>query len=134
MESDTMRFPIRRIIVTFKMISPMLTALLVTCAIATAAEKIDIKQHGATGDGKTLDTDAIQKAIDACSSNGGGTVTVPKGQYLVGTVLLKDNVTLHLDDGAELLGTDDLSKYKNVDPFKDGLGAEVGYAMIAAVD
>jgi polygalacturonase len=101
---------------------------------AIRAESLNVKDFGAVGDGTTLDTASIQKAIDDITTKGGGTVNVPAGTYLVGTILLKDNVTLHLDDHAELLGTADLSQYKNVDPFKDGLGAEVGFAMIAAVD
>jgi type 1 glutamine amidotransferase len=116
---------------------PAFRALLlkgITWALEAPKREVNVKEHGAIGDGQALDTDAIQKAIDACASAGGGTVVVPKGQFLVGTVLLKDNVTLHVDEGAELRGTTDLSKYKNVDPFKDGLGADVGYAMLAAVD
>jgi hypothetical protein len=98
------------------------------------ATNINVKDLGATGDGKTLDTDAIQRAIDDCSKSGGGTVLVPAGQYLVATVQLKDNVTLHLDAKSELLGTPELPAYRNVDPFKDGLGADVGWAMLTAVD
>src|SRR5436190_3843263 len=86
-----------------------------------------VKEFGATGDGKTLDTASIQKAIDATAGKG-GTVTVPRGTYLCGTIILKDNITLHLEDGAEILGTPDLTQYKNLDPFRDGLGAEVGTA------
>src|SRR5690349_4729170 len=80
---------------------------------------VSVKECGATGDGKTLDTSSIQKAIDQTASSGDGTVTIPAGQYLCGTIVLKDNITLHLDEGAELLGTPDLSQYKNLDPFKD---------------
>jgi polygalacturonase len=94
----------------------------------------EIAVTGAVADGKTLDTVAIQTAIDAMAEKGGGTVVLKAGTYLTGTVLLKSGVTLQLDEGATLLGTPDLSQYKNVDPFKDGLGAEVGYAMLAAVD
>jgi hypothetical protein len=113
----------------------LLSALLSSFAsLSLASSDISVKDHGATGDGKTLDTDAIQHAIDDCSKSGGGTVVVPAGQYLVATVQLKDNVTLHLDAKAELLGTTELPAYRNVDPFKDGLGADVGWAMLAAVD
>ena len=115
-----------------------LCALCVLCALCAGISnaKVDLSARttGATGDGQTLDTTRIQKAIDDCAKQGGGTVTLPAGTYLTGTLLLKDNVTLHLDKGATLLGTPDLTQYKNVDPFKDGLGAEVGYAMLAAVD
>src|SRR5690349_13378620 len=117
-----------------KLIACVCIAIGLAALSVQAATMIDVKSTGAVGDGKTLDTDAIQKAIDTAHEKGGGTVNVPGGKYLVATVMLKDDVTLHFEDGAELLGTDDLSKYKNVDPFKDGLGAEVGFAMIAAVD
>ena len=98
------------------------------------AQGISVKDCGAVGDGKALDTASIQKAIDQVATSGGGIVTLPAGQYLCGTIILKDNITLHLDDGAELVGTPDLSQYKNLDPFKDGLGAEVGSAFVVAVD
>src|SRR5690349_15127812 len=101
---------------------------------ALLADTISIKDHGAIGDGTTLDSAAIQKAIDTAAAKGGGTVTVPAGKYLCGTIVLKDNITLHLEDGAEIIGTNDLSQYKNLDPFKDGLGAEVGTAFLVAVD
>ena len=55
---------------------------------------INVKERGAVGDGKTPCTDVVQKAIDQCSTQGGGTVVVPAGRYLVGTIQLKDNVDL----------------------------------------
>ena len=64
-----------------------------------------------TPDGKTLNTMAIQCAIDGLSSAGGGTLVFPAGTYLTGTVWLKDNVTLQLDAGAVLLGSPDLKDY-----------------------
>jgi hypothetical protein len=95
---------------------------------------LNIVDHGAVGDGGTLNTEAIQRTIDTCSKKGGGTVRVPAGRFVTGTILIKDNVTLYLDDGAMLLGSLNPADYRNVDPFKDGLGAEVGFAMVAAVD
>jgi glycosyl hydrolase family 28 len=95
---------------------------------------LSITDHGAVGDGNTLNTEAIQRAIDTCTKRGGGIVRVPQGRFVTGTILLKDNVTLYLDEGAILLGSLNPADYRNVDPFKDGLGAEVGFAMVAAVD
>ena len=70
-----------------------------------------IAQFGAVADGKTRNTIQIQRAIDAASSAGGGTVWIPAGRYLTGTLVLKDNVTLHLDNGAVLLGSTDARDY-----------------------
>src|SRR5262245_34086924 len=60
----------------------------------------DVKQYGAAGDGKTLDSPAINKAIDAANAAGGGTVYLTAGTYLSGSIHLKSNVTLYLDQGA----------------------------------
>jgi polygalacturonase len=67
--------------------------------------------YGATGDGITLDTKAIQEAVDECNHSGGGTVYIPPGQYLSGTILLKSNVNLHLEKGVTLLGSTDPGDY-----------------------
>lgn len=66
--------------------------------------------YGAVGDGKTLNTEALQKALDAAASKG-GTVTLPPGQYLTGALFLKKGVELHLDKGVTLLGSQDLKDY-----------------------
>lgn len=98
------------------------------------AADINITQYGAVGDGTTLNTVAIQKAIDACNKNGGGNVIFPEGKYLSGTIALKDNVTLHLQKNAVLLGSTNVNDYQNMDPFADGLGTDVGWALLVAVD
>jgi len=64
-----------------------------------------IMNFGAAGDGITLNTGAIQQAIDACSASGGGRVSVPAGKFLSGTIQLKSNVDLHLESGAELISS-----------------------------
>ena len=88
----------------------VLVALLTT--IVHAADQ-DVRMHGATGDGTTLDTAAFQAAINAASAGGGGVVRVSPGKYLVAHVALKSNVTLHLDKGATLLGSTDHKHYNN---------------------
>src|SRR5687768_16972196 len=60
------------------------------------AATYNVKDYGAKGDGKTLDTVAIQAAIDACNKDNGGTVLIPGGDFVCGTIQLKSNVTLHL--------------------------------------
>lgn len=71
----------------------------------------NIKDYGATGDSTTMDTKSIQSAIDACTNNGGGVVWVPAGNYIIGTIRLKSNVTLSLDYGASLLGSTKIEDY-----------------------
>jgi hypothetical protein len=65
----------------------------------------NICDHGAVGDGKTLNTVAIQKAIDACHADNGGTVLIPAGIFVCGTIELKSNVTLHIVMSGKLLGS-----------------------------
>jgi polygalacturonase len=66
---------------------------------------------GAKADGVTLDTAAIQSAIDACATRGGGTVYVPVGRYLTGALFFRDNITLHLEAGATLFGSQNPADY-----------------------
>jgi len=95
---------------------------------------IDISRYGAVGDGKTLNTTAIQKAIDECHQQGGGKVVFPAGNWLSGTIVLKDQVILQFNKEARLLGSTDINDYQNIDPFADGLGIDVGWALLVAVD
>jgi exo-poly-alpha-galacturonosidase len=69
----------------------------------------DITSFGAIGDGNTLNTKAIQNAIDACTS--GGKVYIPKGKFLTGSIFLKSNMTLHIEEGGLLLGSSDTIDY-----------------------
>jgi polygalacturonase len=71
----------------------------------------DIRDFGAKPDGQTLCTQAIQAAIDKCSADGGGTVYLPPGKFLSGTIYMKSGVTLRLDGGCTLLGSTSLNDY-----------------------
>lgn len=73
-----------------------------------------VTSYGAKGDGKTDNTAAIKKAVDACNAAGGGHVTVSKGTFVTGAVYLKSNVDLHLESGAVLKFSGDASKFPNV--------------------
>jgi polygalacturonase len=72
----------------------------------------DVRAHGAQGDGKTLDTKAINEAVNACHDAGGGIVYMGPGAFLSGTVVLKSNVTLYLEAGATLLGSAKTDDYQ----------------------
>ncbi len=71
----------------------------------------DVKDYGATGRKSDLATRAIQAAIDACASAGGGTVALPPGDYRSGTLVLKDHVNFHLHAGATLYASHEASDY-----------------------
>ena len=75
------------------------------------ARVYNVRDFGAKGDGATLDTAAVQAAIDACNRDHGGTVLVPAGDFLIGTIELKSNVTLHLAAQGRLLGSAKIGDY-----------------------
>ena len=78
-----------------------------------------VEKFGAIADGKTINTKAIQFAIDKCSNSGGGTVLFAKGDYVTGTIELKSNVMLCVAEGAKILGSTDLADYPaKVESFK----------------
>src|SRR5712692_9201289 len=78
----------------------------------------NVKSFGAKGDGKTLDTPAINKAIDAATAAGGGTVRIPAGNYLSVSIHLKSNITLYLAQGATIMAASpsDGVKYDSPEP------------------
>ncbi len=83
---------------------------------------IDVRQHGAVGDGAKKDTAALQQALDACAGAGGGTVLVPPGVYLCGTLFLRSHVRLKLDQHAVIKGSPDRSDYNDDDIFVQNEG------------
>lgn len=111
-----------------------LSLIILLAADCIYANDIDVTTYGAKGDSSTLNTLSIQKAIDDCHKQGGGNVIFPPGKYLSGTIALKDNVTILLQKNAVILGSLDLQDYQNLDPFTDGLGIDVGWALVVAVD
>ena len=73
---------------------------------AHAARRVDVRDHGARGDGIAIDSDAINAAIEAASRNGGGTVVLTRGRYLCFSIRLRSRVTLLLGEGAVIEATD----------------------------
>lgn len=90
---------------------PTLVLLLSLFAFTAKAADYNIVNYGAVNDTTQLSTAAVQKAIDACSAAGGGRVVVPTGNYKIGTIILKSNVHMHLEQGATLYGSTDLKDY-----------------------
>lgn len=102
-------------------------------ASANSRAVFNVKNYGATGDGETKDTEAIQKAIDAAHAAGAGTVYFPPSRYLSGTIVLKSNVTLHLEKGATLLASTDSTDYPHIWPkFRSYTDNYVSQALIYA--
>ncbi|HEV2437771.1 MAG TPA: glycoside hydrolase family 28 protein [Verrucomicrobiae bacterium] len=79
--------------------------------VVKAKGEFNVRAYGATGDGTTKDTAAFQKALDACASAGGGTVVVPAGDYLMGSIVIGINTTVQLESRAYLVGSPDIADY-----------------------
>lgn len=85
---------------------------------------VNIVDFGAVADGVTVNTTAIQSAIDAVSENGGGRVCVPCGLFISGTIRLKSNVELHLEHGAHLKASSDMNDYNPDDEYPENWGSK----------
>jgi polygalacturonase len=99
-----------------------LTAAFVFMLLSAQAEPaknfFNVRDFGALGDGKNLDSPAINQAIDAAVAAGGGTVLVPAGTYLSGSIHLHSNIHLLIDAGATILGApQNLHAYDETEPF-----------------
>lgn len=94
-------------------------SILVCIALVTSANVYaqtqkafyNVKDFGAKGDGAAINSDAINKAIDAAAAEGGGTVYFPAGNYLSGSIHLKSNICLYIDQGATLIAASDSSEF-----------------------
>ena len=103
---------------------------LTVTTMAKSNAVIDITKYGAIGDGKTLNTAAIQKAIRECPA--GGTVVVPAGVFKTGALWLKSDMTLEVQKGATLLGSEDPNSYPYHYKLYPYLSDERYYALINA--
>lgn len=109
----------------------------VFCILLASCEKQttwNVKDYGAKDDNKTINTKAIQTAIDDCAKAGGGTVMLDGGTFISGTLLLKSNVNLNITENTVLLGSINPNDYPVVDPFIDATGQFRGQCFIGAVD
>lgn len=99
----------------------ILIYILAHAAIATAAAASrSLTLRGLPADGRTLCTATIQQAIDRMARRGGGTLTLPAGRYLTGTLRLRSHITLRLDSAATLLGSTDPADYQKLRPGTPG--------------
>lgn len=99
---------------------------------AQAGGVFKVRAFGALGDGKTKDTAAFQKALDACQAAGGGTVLVSEGYYLIGSIVLGSHTTLQLEGRANLIGSSDLADYPLVRVRWEGEFAQGHRALLSA--
>jgi polygalacturonase len=111
--------------------------ILFFATLLSLAAATNVRDFGAKGDGSSKDTAAIQAAIDAAAKSGGGTVTLPPGRYLSGSIHLRSNITLHLDNGSVLLASPDDKDFDPYEPlpFKsvsDNETTYFRYALLAA--
>lgn len=88
-----------------------LIILLALANLSLSARTFDIMDYGAISDTTYLSTSAIQRAIDECSKAGGGRVVVPTGNFKTGSIILKNNVHLYLEEGATLFGSTEINDY-----------------------
>ncbi len=95
---------------------------------------LNVRNFGATGDGATKDTAAIQQAIDRCSAFGGGEVLVPAGTYSTGAIALRSNVLLRLDRDATIAGTPDFADYPITQVRWEGKWIQGRAGLIYAID
>lgn len=91
--------------------------MVLTASLPIFGASYNIKDFGAKGDGINLDSKAVNDAIESAFANGGGTVVVPAGLYLCGSIVLKSNINLHLESGAVIIATKDSKAYMPSEEF-----------------
>ena len=96
------------------MIRNLLCLLFLSHSMSITAKDYVVTDFGAKSDTTVVSTDAVQQCIDRCSADGGGRVVVPAGDYVIGTIILRSNVHLHLELGATLYGSTELRDYRRV--------------------
>ena len=119
--------------------SAFLNLALILCGASAASGQagradFNVTDYGAKGDGATLATEAIQKAVDACAQAGGGRVLLPAGRYLSGPIFLRSNLEFHIGAGATLLGSTDFSHYPPIEGRWEGIERKVHASLLTGLD
>ena len=104
----------------------LLLCIAAVFALLSCTVNVSVKDFGACGDGRTLDTEAVQAAIDHVAGKGGGVVSVPAGTYLCGSLWLRSHIDLHLEEGAVIKGSPDIRDYCSADCCPQN-EAEIGF-------
>jgi len=94
----------------------------------------NVVDYGAIGNGETLNSAAIQKAVDACAANGGGMVYIPAGEFVSGPIFLKSNVNFHISDGATLLGSLNKEDYPPTQGRYEGIERTIYASLLTGHD
>lgn len=105
-----------------------------SAAPKTLGVSIHVRDMGATGDGKTKDTLALQQSLDRCSLLGGGEVVLSAGEYLSGALQIHSNTTLRMEEGATLSGSPDMQDYPLAQVRWEGKFIKGYSAFLNAVD
>ena len=114
-------------------VCPGLFLVVMMCCAGTAFPAgISIGTFGAVGDGKTVNTAAIQRALDTVADGGGGEVLIPAGRYVSGSLFLKSHTTLHLKAGAVLQGSANPDDYPIVQARWEGIETNCHRALVSA--
>ncbi len=108
------------------------TPLMVPVVAPAAVKQYNVRTYGATGDGETKDTAALQRALDTCAATGGGEVVVPAGNYVTGSLVLGGNTILRLEKEAYLLGSPDAEDYPIETVRFEGAETEGHRALVSA--
>lgn len=123
-------FPVRR---AFHLaVLALLLSVLATFAGGAVPASVSVRDFGAVGDGKSIDTAAIQRALDTVAKSGGGEVTIPAGHYITGSLVLTSHTTLNLDGGAFLIGSSNRDDYPIIRARWEGIETNCHRALICA--
>lgn len=123
------RFKILLIVVIIALFIPVSSSLCKGSRGKDCYEVYNIKDFGAVGDGKTLNTASIQKTVDYCAKAGGGMVYVPPGEFVTGPIFLRSNINFYISQGATLLGDTVISRYPGIEGRWEGIERKT-YASI----